>query len=103
MTTPKATKDTKTTRLPKTIGLLWALVFGVFLCEALIYTWCRMQCVQVGYAIADETRRQQEYKTLNNSLKIELTHLKAPENISRIAQSRLALGMPDPKQIIVLP
>ena len=79
------------------------LVFSLFLTETLIYTWCRVQCVQTGYAINDETLRQQQLKKLNNSLKIELAHLKAPETISRIARNQLALGMPDPKQIIVVP
>ena len=105
------TKETKTPkkaritgkRVSKKIGVLWIMAFSLFLAEALIYTWCRVQCIQIGYAINDETQRQQQLRTLNNSLKIELAHLKAPDTLSRIARNQLALGMPDPKQIIVVP
>lgn len=90
-------------RIPKKIGALWILALLAILTEALIYTWCGNRCVQVGYAIAEETRRQSEQIAVSNNLNIELAHLKAPETISRIAREQLALGMPDPKQIIVVP
>jgi len=75
----------------------------LFVGELLFYTWCRVQCVRTGYAIAQESRKQKELKTLQNSLKIELARLKAPENIARIARTQLGLSMPDPQQIILVP
>jgi hypothetical protein len=57
------------------------LVLMVLMGEFLLYTWCRVQCVNTGYAIAGETRKQQELKMLQNNLKIELARLKAPENL----------------------
>jgi hypothetical protein len=83
--------------------LVWALVLMVFMGELLLYTWCRVQCVNAGYAISVETRRQQSLKALQNNLKIELAHLKAPENLSRIARLKLGLGMPEAHQIISVP
>jgi hypothetical protein len=83
--------------------LVWALVLMVFMGELLFYTWCRVQCVNAGYAISVETRRQQSLKALQNNLKIELAHLKAPENLSRLARTKLGLGMPEAHQIIVVP
>lgn len=96
-------KKAKAKRIPKKIWGIWILSLLVLLTEALIYTWSGNRCVQVGYAIAKETRKHQELTTVSNNLSIELAHLKAPETISRIAREQLALGMPDPKQIIVVP
>lgn len=96
-------KKAKAKSVPKKIWGLWMLSLLVLLTEALIYTWCGNRCVQVGYAIAEETRKHQELTTVSNNLNIELAHSKAPETISRFAREELGLGMPDPKQIIVVP
>ncbi|RJQ66291.1 MAG: hypothetical protein C4519_26050 [Desulfobacteraceae bacterium] len=85
------------------VKLAWVMVLGLLIGESLFYTWCRVQCVGTGYTIDRESRKQQELKTLQNSLKIELARLKAPENLSRIAREKLALGMPGAHQIIVVP
>ena len=99
----KVSKKKKTKNTPLKINLLWLVLLTAFICEALLYTWSRVQCVQTGYAITEKTNRLQRLRTRNNSLKIELAHLKSAENISRIARGQLDLGMPDPKQIIVVP
>lgn len=88
---------------PKRIGVLPVFLLVAVLAELFFYTWCRVQCTQNGYAIASESRKQEELMVMQNSLKIELARLKAPEMISRIARDRLALGAPDPQQVIVLP
>jgi cell division protein FtsL len=82
---------------------VWVLMLALFIGELLFYTWCRVQCTQVGIAISAERRKQQELMTLANSLKIELARLKAPERISYIAKHTLGLDMPDPNQTIMVP
>jgi cell division protein FtsL len=81
----------------------WVLVLSLFIGELLFYTWCRVQCVRVGIAIGQETHKSESLETLQNSLKIELARLKAPERISYIARSELKLEMPDPRQVVVIP
>ena len=81
----------------------WCLVLFLFIAELLFYTWCRVQCTQVGIAISAERRKQAQLTTLSNSLKIELARLKAPERISYIAKKTLGLKMPDPEQTILVP
>lgn len=85
------------------MAAIWVVLWSLFVGQLLFYTWCRVQSVQVGYAITEETRKQQELRAFQNSLKIELARLKAPEHISRIAREQLALTMPDARQIIVVP
>jgi cell division protein FtsL len=81
----------------------WILILTLFIGELFFYTWCRVQCVQVGIAISSQRRKQQELVSLQNSLKIEQARLKSPEMIIRVANQKLGLAMPVPKQTIVLP
>lgn len=85
------------------ISALSVFLLLMVLAELFFYTWCRVQCVQTGYAIANESRKQEELRVMQNSLKIELARLKAPEMISRIARDRLSLAAPEPQQVIVMP
>ena len=95
---PKS-KKSRGKRMPWT----WVMIMSLFIAELLFYTYCRVQCVQVGIAISTERNRQRELTALQNTLKIELARLKAPERISVIARENLGLGMPDPAQIIMVP
>ena len=81
----------------------WVMVLFLFIAELLFSAYCRVQCVQVGIAISSEHNKQTELTALQNSLKIELARLKAPERISVIARKNLGLGMPDPEQIVLVP
>ncbi|MEJ2660414.1 MAG: cell division protein FtsL [Desulfobacteraceae bacterium] len=81
----------------------WVMILFLFVSELLFSAYCRVQCVQVGIAISSERNKQKELAALQNSLKIELARLKAPERISIIARKNLGLGMPDPAQIVLVP
>ena len=103
-TTTKMTAKRTSRKSPgKRMTWTWVLIMFLFISELLFYTYCRVQCVQVGIAISTERGRQRELTALQNSLKIELARLKAPERISVIARKNLGLGMPDPAQIIMVP
>ncbi len=82
---------------------IWALILCVFIGQLLFYTWCRVQCVRVGYEISSETDRHRKLTVLQSELKIELARLKSPERISHIARTRLGLRTPGPEQTIVIP
>jgi cell division protein FtsL len=90
-------------RAEKKIPWVWVMILALFIGELFFYTWCRVQCVRVGMAIAVERRKHEELKTLKNSLKIELARLKAPERISYIARKKLGLDMPEPSKTIMVP
>jgi cell division protein FtsL len=81
----------------------WAMILFLFIAELLFSAYCRVQCVQIGIAISAERSKQKELAALQNSLKIELARLKAPERISIIARKNLGLEVPDPSQIILVP
>jgi len=75
----------------------------VFTAELLVYTWVRVQCVRVGYEISALTKEQQRLTELQANLKVELARLRAPQRIIRIAQEKLGLTLPTPKQMMIMP
>lgn len=78
------------------------IILSLFISELLIYTWARVQCVNVGYEINNATRKNIDLKAVKKSIQIELARLKSPERISRIAKERLRLATPTPEQVIVV-
>lgn len=82
---------------------LWILLMVLFLGEALIYVWCRSECVNAGYSIDREVRRRQALIKARGTLRIELARLKSPERIESIARNRLNLVMPDAGKMVRLP
>jgi len=82
---------------------IWIIFMAVFIAELFLYTWCRVNCIDVGYEISRETKKQQELIALQNNLKIELASLKSPERISKIAKDQLGLKAPTKSQTIVIP
>lgn len=92
----------KKSRNLKMIGI-WMAIMVFFISELLMYTWCRVQSVQLRYAIAELTETHRKRTTMQNNLKIELARLKSPNRIATIATSQLGLIMPTSEQIIIIP
>lgn len=82
---------------------IWIVFMTVFIAELFLYTWCRVNCIGVGYEISKETHKQRELVALQTNLKIELASLKSPERIAKIAKNQLGLVTPTQKQTIVIP
>ncbi len=82
---------------------IWFSIMLIFISELLLYTWCRVQSVQLGYAISQLTETNHTRMTMQNNLKIEYARLKSPNRIVNIATNRLGLIMPTSKQIIIIP
>ncbi|HAO22722.1 MAG: hypothetical protein BWK80_08710 [Desulfobacteraceae bacterium IS3] len=81
----------------------WFLLMSVFIVQLLFYTWCRVQCTQVGYEVSKEASRYQRLLTFQNHLKVELASLKSPERLASIATARLGLINPSSEQVVILP
>lgn len=81
----------------------WLFFMLIFIAELLSYTWCRVQCVGVGYEISKESDNHRNLIALQNNLKIEFAHLKSPRRIEKIAKEQLGLIAPTPKQMILIP
>jgi len=92
----------KNIRKSKLTGV-WFVLLLIFIAELFSYTWCRVQCVRIGYEITKEINNNQRIITLQNNLKIELARLKSPKRLAEIASLKLNLTRPTPKQVIIIP
>ena len=95
-------KVAKKTRDFKLIGI-WIIFMSFFIAELFLYTWCRVQNVNIGYEISREKRDRRHFITLQSKLKIELAHLKSPDRLAGIAKEQLGLATPGPEQIVTIP
>ena len=98
----RKTKTKKKNRNVKITGIL-IIFMVIFIAELLIFTWCRVNFIGVGYEISEETKKQHELIALQNNLKIELASLKSPERIAKIAKDQFGLTVPSKSQTIVIP
>ena len=78
------------------------MILSLFISELLLYTWARVQCVNIGYEINTATRKNIDLKAIKKNIQIELARLKSPERISKIAKERLGLITPTPEQVFVV-
>jgi hypothetical protein len=80
---------------------IWLAIMLVFMVELFAYTWCRVQCVRMGYEITAETKTYEQQRTIRKNLAIELARLKAPKRIEALGR-QLGLAPPATRQIVVM-
>jgi cell division protein FtsB len=71
---------------------------GLAVVAALAHTWVRLRALDLGYAIAAETKRLEDLKQTERRLRVEVSYLKRPARIEGEAR-RLGLRAPDPGEI----
>ncbi len=81
----------------------WFFLMTILIAQLLFYTWCRVQCIRIGYEIAAEEIKNHNLISLQNSLNIEFERLKSPERLAGIAETHYKLATPTRKQVIVIP
>ena len=80
------------------LKLLVLVAFVVFL--SLFYIWSRVQIVQSGYRINALKNERIELTNGSKRLKVELSVLRSPQRLERIASDNLGMTLPDRKKII---
>ncbi len=80
----------------------WVLILVVFIAELFLYTWCRVQSTQIGYAIVTARHYNDRLTTLERNLATEDARLRSPQRIETLAQ-RMGLQIPATDQMVQLP
>ncbi|MGD9329661.1 MAG: hypothetical protein PVJ53_00030 [Desulfobacterales bacterium] len=91
----------KAPNLSQGMKTIWLVIMLVFIMELFAYTWCRVQCVRIGYEIATQRRNYDQQRTIRKNLAIELARLKAPKRIEALGR-QLGLAPPTTRQIVVM-
>jgi cell division protein FtsL len=83
--------------------VLWlAIMFTCVLCAALAHVSLRLGVIRMAYAISERTREKHELEEKQRQLQVELSLLRSPERIEKLAQDRLHMERPDPSRIRVV-
>ena len=78
------------------------LVGVVLLALGLGALWEKMDIYRTGYAIEQLQVRKKQVQQEQNTLKLELARLTAPEQIERVAVSRLGMTRPRYNQVVLV-
>lgn len=90
--------------LVKTRFLIRVLyLVGFIAALSLIYIWSRVQIVRYGYEINDLKIEQRLLAEENRQIQLELSTLKSPQRIERIAKDKLHMTTPGVDQIKWIP
>jgi cell division protein FtsL len=81
------------------IALVLALLLGALTTAAILQVWMRLKAIEYGYKISRATDAQRGLLEANRALRIELTLLKDPARIARIATTELGMLAPRPEQV----
>lgn len=74
-----------------------ALIAAVGL--GLAHVWIQMRVIQLAYALASETRVLEQTEATSRRLRAEVSFLKSPDRVEKIAQEQLGLVAADPNAI----
>ncbi|MBI5233909.1 MAG: cell division protein FtsL [Deltaproteobacteria bacterium] len=95
-------QDVKVRRDLTNMNFFYLSIF-TFLMVVLVffgYLWTRLAVVQLGYEISRADQTRNSLIETNRRIKAELTELKSPARIERIAMEELGLVYPADEQII---
>jgi cell division protein FtsL len=81
---------------------IWVLIMVIFIAELFGYTWCRVQGIQIGYAIVAARHYNQKLTTLERNLTTEDARLRSPQRIETLAHG-MGLQIPAIDQMVQLP
>ncbi len=99
----KKTKKKIEKKRNRRIQIFFMVFISLFLTELFLNTWCRVQCVKIGYKISTADNENKRLIALQEKLSIELERLKSPNRIIKIANKQIGLKMPEPEQVIIIP
>lgn len=83
--------------------VLWLAVVVLLTGETFCCVWCRVQSVDLRYAITRNTAVGEKLAAQQKDLRIELTRLRSPSRIMEIAKTRLGMVMPATDQVVFIP
>ena len=80
------------------------LLLSLFLCLAgiAVYMWPRVQVVRLAYRLQASEQQLRELLQQRDQLQLEVTTLKDPQRIYRIATEQLGMSTPRQDQVIII-
>ena len=83
--------------------LVFAGMISVLVATGYFYVQARLQGLEIGYQIAAAEKRYESLRREREHLRLETLVLKSPERVAELAERELAMSLPEPGQIMILP
>jgi cell division protein FtsL len=81
----------------------WLILFAVFFGGGMIYIWCTLESLNVGYQVSRELQSQKKLKENHLRLKVQWANLMRHETLEHLAKVRFDLAPPKKEQMVALP
>ncbi len=88
--------------MKKRIALLMIGSFAVVVTAAVAQVSLRYRIVRAGYALGERLAEQRGLEEEARRLRLELSLLRSPERVEKLARERLGMVRPDPERIRVV-
>jgi cell division protein FtsL len=88
--------------MKKTVTLFILGGFAAIVTAATAHVSLRYRVIRAGYELNERSAELRALVEENRKLRLELSFLRSPERIERLARDKLGLVRPDPEQIRVV-
>jgi cell division protein FtsL len=88
--------------MKKTAVLFILGAFAVVVVAAALHVSLRYRVLRTGYAIGEKLTEKRELEEEARKIRLELSLLRSPERVERLAREKLGMVKPDPERIRVV-
>ena len=88
--------------MKKTAVLFILGAFAVLVCGATAHVTLRYRVIRTGYVIAEKMQEQRELEEEARKLRLDLSVLRSPERVEKLAREKLGMVRPSPERIRVV-
>jgi cell division protein FtsL len=86
----------------KTAVLFILGAFAIVVVAAALHVSLRYRVIRTGYAIGERLAEKRELEEEARKIRLELSLLRSPERVERLAREKLGMVKPDPERIRVV-
>ena len=76
--------------------------FAIVVCGAVAHVSLRYRAIRAGYDIGEKLQEKRELEEEGRKLRLELSLLRSPDRIERLAREKLGMVRPSPEKIRVV-
>ncbi len=88
--------------MKKTAVLFILGAFAILVCGAVAHVSLRYRVIRTGYLIGEKMQETRELEEEGRKLRLELSLLRSPERVEKLAREKLGMVRPSPEKIRVV-
>ena len=88
--------------MKKTAVLFILGAFAILVCASVAHVSLRYRAIRTGYEIGERLQEKRELEEEGRKLRLQLSLLRSPDRIERLAREKLGMVRPSPEKIRVV-